>query len=252
MRTRGVVMLAAMRAFLVCFAFVAACGDAPRELKVSAAMSLKEVFGELEAGFEAAHPGIDLVYNFAGSQILAGQIVEGAPADVFAAADEPQMQRAIETGRVAVAAVFARNRLVVISPIAAPLAGPEALAIPGLRVVLAGPGVPAGAYARAALHELGLAAGTLANVVSNEENVRGVVGKISAGEADAGIVYATDVTPAIAATLHVQPLAVSVSPRYEVAVLEDSPVPALARDFVAALQGPEGQAALARHGFLPP
>ena len=245
-------MLAAMRALLVSFALVAACGGRPRELKVSAAMSLKEVFTELEPGFEAAHPGVDLVYNFAGSQILAGQIVEGAPADVFAAADEPQMQRAIDSGRISNAAVFARNRLVLVSPAAAPLPGPGALARPGLRLVLAGPGVPAGVYARQALHELGLETAALANLVSNEENVRGVVGKVGAGEADAGIVYATDVTPALADRLAVLPLAVAVVPRYEAAVLADSPEPALARDFVAGLQGPDGQAALARHGFLPP
>lgn len=230
-----------------------ACGGSrPRELRVSAAMSLREALGELEAGFEAAHPGVDVVFNFAGSQILAGQIAEGAPVDVFAAADEPQMQRAIASGRVTSAAVFAKNRLVLISPRDAELAGPEALARPGLRLVLAGPGVPAGAYARQALEQLGLAAPALANVVSNEENVRGVVGKVSAGEADAGIVYATDVTPAVAEQLRALPLAVDVVPRYEVAVLADSQEPELAAAFVAELQGPSGQAALARRGFLPP
>ena len=82
--------------------------------------------------------------------------------------------------------------------------------------------------------------------------MRGVVGKVSAGEADAGIVYATDVTPAVAGKLRVLPLAVDVSPVYEAAVLKDSPQPALAQAFVAELRGPGGQAALAKHGFLPP
>lgn len=239
-------------AMIVGCAALACGGQVTRELKVSAAMSLKEVFAEIESGFEARHPGVDVVFNFAGSQILAGQIEEGAPVDVFAAADEAQMQRAIAGGRVAAGLRFASNRLVLISPVGAAIGGPEALGRPGLRLVLAGPGVPAGSYARQALQELGVAEAALANLVSNEENVRGVVGKVSAGEADAGVVYATDVTAGVADKLHVAALAVEVTPGYEVAVLKDSPQPALAGDFVAELLGPAGQAALARHGFLPP
>lgn len=224
-----------------------------QELRVSAAMSLNEVFVDLEPGFEARHPGVDLVFNFAGSQILAGQIAEGAPVDVFAAADEPQMQRAIASGRITAAERFARNRLVLItSAESSQISEVGELTRPGLRLVLAGPSVPAGVYARAALQQLGIADAALANLVSNEENVRGVVGKVSAGEADAGIVYATDVTPAVAGRLKTLPLAVDVSPVYEVAVLKDSPQPALALAFVAELRGPTGQAALAKHGFLPP
>ena len=220
---------------------------------MSAAMSLKEALVELEPDFEARHPGVDLVFNFAGSQILAGQIVEGAPVDVFAAADEPQMQRAIASGRIERAERFAKNRLVLITSLAVEgISGAEDLARPGLRLVLAGPAVPAGTYARAALQQLGLADGALANLVSNEENVRGVVGKVSAGEADAGIVYATDVTPAVADKLRTLPLAVDVSPVYEVAVLKDSSQPTLAAALVAELRGPEGQRALAKYGFLPP
>lgn len=229
------------------------CGSGTsRELKVSAAMSLKEAFGEFEVEFEAGHPGVDVVFNFAGSQILAGQIEEGAPVDVFASADEPQMLRVIASGRVASSSRFASNRLVLISPAAAPIAGADALGRAGLRLVLAGPGVPAGSYARQALQELGVGEAALANLVSNEENVRGVVGKVSAGEADAGIVYATDVTPAVADRLHVAALTVSVTPRYEVAVLKDSSEVALAEAFVDGLLGSAGQAKLAKHGFLQP
>lgn len=230
------------------------CGGATgtRELKVSAAMSLKEAFVAIEVDFEAGHPGVDVVFNFAGSQILAGQIEEGAPVDVFASADEPQMQRATASGRVTVAERFASNRLVLISPVETPVAGTNALTRAGLRLVLAGPGVPAGSYARQAFAELGIGEAALANLVSNEENVRGVVGKVSAGEADAGVVYATDVTPAVADKLHVVALAVSVTPRYEVAVLKDSLEGGLAQEFVAAVRGAAGQAVLAKHGFLPP
>ena len=123
---------------------------------MSAAMSLKEALVELEPDFEARHPGVDLVFNFAGSQILAGQIVEGAPVDVFAAADEPQMQRAIASGRIERAERFAKNRLVLITSLAVEgISGAADLARPGLRLVLAGPAVPAGTYARAALQQLG-------------------------------------------------------------------------------------------------
>ena len=241
--------------FFVTISLVFACaGERPRELKVAAAMSLKEVFTALEAGFEAKH-GVDVVFNFAGSQILAGQIAEGAPVDVFAAADEPQMQRAIATGRITRAEVFARNRLVLITPatpVEGQIAGAAELGRPGLRLVLAGPGVPAGAYARQALQELGVAEAALKNLVSNEENVRGVVGKVVAGEADAGVVYATDVTPAVANKLRVLPLAVTVEPRYEVAALADSPEASLAAAFVAELCGAGGQTLLTQHGFLLP
>jgi len=249
MRTRSLPVIFVM---LVIVAMFAACsGERPRELKVSAAMSLKEVFTGLEVAFEAKH-GVDVVFNFAGSQILAGQIAEGAPVDVFAAADEPQMQRAIASGRVARAEVFAQNRLVLITPVDGSISGAAELGRPGLRLVLAGPGVPAGAYARQALQELGVAQAALANLASNEENVRGVVGKVSAGEADAGVVYATDVTAAVADKLRVLPLAVKVQPRYEVAVLTDSAESTLGAAFVAELLGPGGQTLLVQRGFLLP
>lgn len=238
-------------AFVGCAAL--GCGEAgARELRVSAAMSLKEAFTEFAAAFEASHPGVDVVFNFAGSQILAGQIEEGAPVDVFASADEPQMRRAIASGRVASASVFASNRLVLISPAAAPIGAPDALTRTGLRLVLAGPGVPAGSYARQALQELGVDEAALANLVSNEENVRGVVGKVSSGEADAGVVYATDVTAAVVDSLHVVALPVAVRPRYEVAVLRDSSQAALGQAFVSDLSADAGQATLARHGFQKP
>ncbi len=239
---------------LACSALLACRGGGERELRVSAAMSLKDAFTTLEPGFEARHPGVDVVYNFAGSQVLAGQISEGAAIDVFASADEPQMQRAVASGRLDAPAVFARNRLVLITPAADPakISGPADLARPGLRLVLAGPGVPAGAYAREALEQLGVAAPALANLVSNEENVRGVVGKVASAEADAGIVYATDVTAAVADKLRALPLPVDVTPRYEVAALKDSREAELARAFVAELRGAEGRGVLASHGFLGP
>lgn len=253
--------LASAAAFVVALTACSAphgAGDAgspPSQLHVSAAMSLKEAFLDLEQTFEAEHPSVDVVFNFAGSQILAGQILEGAPADVFASADHAQIERVATSGRLGASAVFARNRLVIVAPATdSRVQGPGDLGRPGLRLVLAGPTVPAGAYAREALGRVGVAEAALANVVSNEDNVRGVVGKVAAGEADAGIVYATDVTGGVADKLRVVPLtgAEDVVPAYEIAPLADSRRPELAAAFVAAVRGPAGAAALERRGFLPP
>jgi len=226
----------------------------PRELNVSAAMSLKEALVEFEAGFEGRHPEVDVVYNFAGSQMLSAQIVEGAQVDVFASADDIQMQRAISSGRMGKVHVFATSKLVLITPAGNPgkVMDIGDLARSGVRLVLGGPTTPAGAYAREALEKLGISGPALANVVSNEENVRGVVGKVASGEADAGIVYVTDVTPAVAAKLRTIELKVDVTPRYEVAALKDNLNPPLTRMFVDELVGADGQAALANHGFSPP
>lgn len=237
---------------------LSACGSpgaAKRELTVAAAMSLKEAFLELEREFEAAHPGVDVVFNFAGSQILAAQIVAGAPADVFAAADHAQMERAAATGRLQPARVFSKNRLVIITPAGdTRVQTPADLARPGLRLVLAGKGVPIGVYSRAALARVHVREAALANLVSSEDDVRGVVGKVVTGEADAGIVYATDITEAVADRLRAVPFAGAdeVVPAYEIAALSDSPTPALAAEFVDAVLGPPGAAALQRHGFLAP
>ena len=236
---------------------MSACGSGGEkaELTVAAAMSLKEAFVEVERGFEAAHPGVDVVFNFASSQVLAAQIVAGAPVDVFAAADQAQIDRAAATGRLQPAQVFAKNRLVIVTPAGATVVrSPADLARPGLRLVLAGAGVPAGAYARAALAELGVREAALANLVSSEDHVRGVVARVAAGEADVGVVYATDVTDAVADRLHVIPFAGAgdIVPTYAIAVVSDSPRPALAAEFVAFVRGPAGAAALQRRGFLPP
>jgi molybdate transport system substrate-binding protein len=246
-----------MRRAALSLVLLAACGAPPgrTELTVAAAMSLKEAFLELEQSFEREHPDVDVVFNFAGSQVLAAQIVEGAPVDVFASADHAQIEGAATSGRLLPARIFARNRLVIIAPAGSTtVVAPADLGKRGVRLVLAAEGVPAGAYARAALAKLGLRDAALANVVSNEENVRGVIGKVAAGEADAGVVYATDVTDAVAGKLRVLAFAGAedVVPTYEIAALGDSKQPAAAAAFVDAVAGPPGAAALQRRGFLPP
>lgn len=218
--------------------------------------------------FEAATPGVDVVLNLAGSQQLAVQLANGAPADLFASANEPQMQAAVQAGRVEEGAPqpFATNRLV----IAVPADNPGAvfaladLATPGLKLVLADEAVPAGEYARQLLRNAagaseygaGFADAVLANVVSYEENVRSVLNKVLLGEADAGIVYTSDLLPDRAdradevATVPI-PDAFNVVATYPVAVVSDAPNPELARAFLDLLLSPAGQAVLADFGFAP-
>lgn len=237
---------------------------APATLNVFAASSLTDAFAEIGAQFTADNPGVELVFNFGGSNQLATQIGEGAPADVFAPANGAQMDAAIATGRIAPGApqTFARNRLVVVTPSDNPagLTTLQDLATPGVKLVLAAPEVPAGQYALDFLNKAAadgsLGAGyreaVLANVVSYEENVRTVLTKVALGEADAGIVYASDVaaSPAGAVQQIEIPGALNTIVTYPIAVLSDSPEPALAQSFVDAVLSAEGQAVLEQAGFL--
>ena len=159
-------------------------GDGGTPPTVYAAASLTEVFPEIDPA---------PTYNFAGSDELATQIREGAPADVYAAASSKYPQELFEEGLVEEPVTFASNRLVLVVPKDNP-AGIEEIADaaePGVKLVIAAEGVPVGDYTRTVLEDLGLTA-ALDNVVSNEDDVKGVVGKISLGEGDAGFVYATD------------------------------------------------------------
>ena len=233
-------------------------------LTVLAAASLAEPFRELGVRFEKAHPGTTVRFAFAGSQQLAAQLDQGLAADVFASADERWMAHAIARGTVTgPGTIFATNRLVAIVPKANPgrIGGLEDLARPGLKIVIGAESVPVGAYTRRALAHLSadpalggaFATNVLRNVVSNEENVKHVLGKVQLGEADAGFVYRSDVTAK--ARRHVREIALpgdgGVEPRYPVAVAAASRQPERARAFVALLASPEGQAILARHGLGP-
>ncbi|BAS27340.1 molybdate ABC transporter substrate-binding protein [Limnochorda pilosa] len=231
---------------------------------VFAAASLHEAFRELGRRFEAAHPGTRVVFSFAGTQVLRAQIGQGAPADVFASADEEHMQAAEEEGLIVPPAeLFARNRLVVIVPAENP-AGIEDLrdlAHDGVKLVLAHSDVPAGRYGRGVLEALGTdprfgegyPARVLGRLVSEETNVRQVVAKVQLGEADAGIVYATDVTPAVRDALRVIeiPAAFNVVARYPIAVVRGAPNPEWAEAFVRYVLSPQGQAVLQAFGFGP-
>jgi molybdate transport system substrate-binding protein len=211
-------------------------------LTVSAAASLTEVF-----------PLIDPAprYNFAGSDELATQIREGAPADVYAAASSRYPQELFDEGLVEEPVTFASNRLVLIVPTDNP-AGIRTvgdIAEPATKLVIAAEGVPVGDYTREVLDDLGLAA-ALDNVVSNEGDVKGVVGKVTLGEADAGFVYATDVKAASSRLVAIPiPRRGQPTVRYEVAVVQRSGEESAAWSFVADLLSAKGRRELQRAGF---
>lgn len=233
-------------------------------LTVYAAASLTDAFRELGRTLEASHPGLVVRFNFAGSQQLALQIAQGAPADVLASADPRWMSYASGRGLVdGQGTVFARNRLVTILPRANPARIGELpdLVRRGTRIVVAAEAVPAGKYTREMLARLGSAPGyppeyarrVLGNVVSQEESVKAVVAKVQLGEADAGIVYRSDVTPAVAPYVRVLEIGerYNVIASYPIAVLKGAKHPEAARWFAELVASPTGQATLARHGFLP-
>ena len=178
----------------------------PTRLTVFAANSLADAFTEIGKAYEAVNPGTTVTFNFAGSQTLRTQIEEGAQADVFASANNKEMDALSAGGLVASDApqAFLQNKLVVILPAANPsgVTQLQDLATPGLKLVLAAEEVPVGNYARQSLEKMNGLFGTdfskrvLAAVVSNEENVKQVVAKVQLGEADAGIVYASDAVAA--------------------------------------------------------
>ncbi|MCY3906500.1 MAG: molybdate ABC transporter substrate-binding protein [Anaerolineaceae bacterium] len=229
-------------------------------LLVYAAASLADVFLALEAEFERQHPEIDLVLNLASSSTLANQLLLGARADVVASADEAQIARLREAGLVGDAQIFARNRLTLVVPSDNPagLRAPADLARPGLRLVLASPGVPVRGYSDQVLEQLERqqhveVEDILANVVSEESNVRQVLFRIAYGSADAGFVYRSDVTPELSDRVAVIPLAneVNVYATYPVAVTANSDNEQLARAFIALLLSPTGQQSLQDHSFIP-
>ncbi len=233
-------------------------------LTIFAAASLTDAFNELGQNFTTAHPGVEVVFNFAGSNQLATQIGEGAPADVFASANAAQMSAAIDSGRIVTGTqlTFVGNRLVVVMPSDNPsgLTELQDLAKPRLKIVLAAKEVPVGQYALDFLDKAeadgSLGAGykdkVLANVVSYEENVRGVLTKVALGEADAGIVYASDSAsaPAEVATIAI-PDPLNTIARYPIAPLADSAQLELAQQFVDYVLSADGQQVLAKYGFIP-
>jgi molybdate transport system substrate-binding protein len=233
-----------------------------RTLHVFAAASLTDAFTELGRNFETENPGTTIAFNFAGSQALQTQIEEGAPADVFASANQAEMTALIADSLVAQSAPqqFLDNRLVVILPANNPagLEKLEDLARPGIKLVLAAEEVPVGKYARQALTSMNTQFGTgfqdkvLANVVSNEDNVKQVVAKVQLGEADAGIVYTSDAVAATALRTIEIPADLNVIAKYPIAPLVKSENARLAKAFIDFVLSADGQAVLQKWGFAPP
>jgi molybdate transport system substrate-binding protein len=225
------------------------------ELTVSGASSLTDAFGDIGSAFEGENPGVTVTFNFGPSDGLATQINDGAPVDVFASASPTWMDSVQDDGPgVLDRADFARNRLTIIVPTDNP-AGIEDisdLAEDNLQLVIAAEGVPAGDYAREIFKNAGISKAALANVVSNAEDVRAVVTSVASGEADAGIVYVTDVTEDVAGqvTQIEIPDDINVIATYPIAVVNDTQETDLAASFVDYVLGP-GQQTLAEYGFLP-
>jgi len=232
-------------------------------LTVFAAASLNEAFHEIETIFHKANPDITAEFSFAGSQQLVQQISEGAPADLFASADMKQMGIAVQSGRIDSTSVrtFAHNKLVIIVPPDGSNVGTiHDLGKSGRKIILADKAVPAGRYSLLALDRIssdsafgpGFKESVLHNVVSYEENVRAVLAKVILEEADAGIVYVSDINGEQARTLRTIeiPDAWNIIATYPIATIKDSRQRAAAERFVQCVLSKEGQAVLRRFGFM--
>jgi molybdate transport system substrate-binding protein len=226
------------------------------DLTVSAASSLTDAFTEIGQAFEAANPGTTVTFNFGPSDGLAAQIDQGAPVDVFASASPTWMDSVQDDGPgVTDLADFAQNRLAIIVPVDNPagIENLDDLTEDHVQLVLAAEGVPAGDYAREIFQRAGISEAALANVVSNEEDVKAVITKVMSGEADAGIGYVTDVTPDVPDQVMLIPIPdeVNVIATYPIAVVNGTQEADLAQGFVDYVLG-NGQQTLAEYGFLPP
>jgi molybdate transport system substrate-binding protein len=221
----------------------------PAEIKVFAAASLTAAFNKIGQDYTAANPNTKVTFNFAGSQALATQIQQSAPADVFASADTTNMGKVASL--VGTPQNFASNllRIVVAKGNPKAIKGLSDLSNPDLKVVLAAPEVPAGKYAQQAL----AAQHVTVKPVSLEDNVKAVVTKVSLGEADAGIVYVTDVTAGGDKVEGVDiPNDQNVPATYPIATVKASTHQSQAQAFVDMVRSDQGQQVLSSFGFLPP
>lgn len=229
-------------------------GQQRKTLTVFAASSLTDAFEEIAIAFESENPNVQVQFSFAGSSTLATQIIEGAPGDVFASANTAQMQRVIDEGLIAGEPItFARNQLVLLVPEDNPasIESLADLANPGIRLILAAPEVPVRTYTDTMLSRLAADSdfgeayrtAVLENIVSEEPNVRQVSAKVALGEADAGIVYHSDVTPDIAARVFALPIPdeFNTIATYPIAQISESGEPELAQQFIRFVLSDTGQ-----------
>ena len=221
-------------------------------LNVFAAASLTSAFDSEQTTLKSSHPGLSLSYDFAGSQTLITQIQQGAPADVFASADSSHMDTLVKAGLVETPKTFAKNLLEIAVAPGNPkhITDLADLEKPGITLVLADVSVPAGKYARQAFTKAGLPA---PKPVSNELDVKSTLAKVTLGEADAVVVYVSDVKAAGNAVSGVAiPASQNVLATYPIAALKSSKNLAAAEAFVDEIATGSGQQALAAAGFLPP
>jgi len=262
-RHAGVAVVAALVALVV-----AACGSSSKSsssppttraasspsgnVNVFAAASLTEAFNDEQATLKTQDPNLHLSYNFAGSQALVTQIENGAPADVFASADQKNMKKLSDAGLVETPEVFVRNQLEIAVAPGNPkhITGLADLEKPGVILVLEDPSVPAGNYAREAFQKAGLPA---PQPKSNELDVKSTLAKLTSGDADAVIVYTTDVKAAGDKVQGVPiPAADNVIATYPIAVIKGTKNQAAAEAFVNEIVHGTGQQALQARGFLAP
>lgn len=224
----------------------------PPEITVFAAASLKQTFTELGARFQTDHPGTLVTFNFAGSSDLVAQLDQGAPADVFASADTANMAKASDAGVVAGSPVnFASNTLTIVTSPGNPkgIASFADLTKTGTQVVVCAPQVPCGS----ATEKVEKAAGVELSPVSEEPSVTDVLGKITSGQADAGLVYVTDADGAgDKVTAVAFPESADAVNTYPIAVLKDAANPQAAQAFVDLVTGPAGRDVLTAAGFAAP
>nr|WP_234815475.1 molybdate ABC transporter substrate-binding protein [Mycolicibacterium duvalii] len=224
----------------------------PETLTVFAAASLRSTFAELGARFEDAHPATKVVFNFGGSADLVAQLAQGARADVLATADTRNMTKAVDAGLVSDAPTdFAGNTLTIVAAPANPkgIKGFADLAAGDIQLVVCAPQVPCGS----ATERIEEATGVALAPVSEESSVTDVLGKITSGQADAGLVYLTDARGAGGKVAEVPfPESGAAVNTYPIAVLARSDDPAGAHTFVDLVTGPDGRAVLTAAGFSTP
>ncbi len=225
---------------------------AATEVTIFAAASLKATFTELGTQFEAAHPGTTVKFNFAGSSDLVAQLEQGAPADAFASADEANMDKAVSADLVAAEPViFATNSMIIAVPPDNPanITGWDDLANDDVQVVVCAPEVPCGAATVRVEENTGVEL----QPVSEEASVTDVLNKVATGEADAGIVYITDVQAAGDTVEGIEiPAKDNAVNSYPIAVVANSTQAELAQEFQDLVVGPEGQKVMAEAGFGAP
>ncbi len=257
---------------ILCSLLLAACGGTTTSasvtptpsnvtLNVFAAASLKESFSAIAAKYHQAHPNITITPSFNGSQILEQQIASGAPADVFASADQVNMQKASNANLVSASQLFVKNILTVIIPANNPgnITSLKDLGRKGVKIDIEAPTVPAGKYSLQVLDKMAQSSdygpayvsAVKANFVSQETDVKSVVNKVQLGEVDAGFVYVTDVTNAVSSKVKMItiPANFNVVAQYYIAVTKSSAHASDAQAFVQYVLSPAGQDVLQQYHF---